>query len=250
MTNSNYKLEKHGDPIERENISFIDNKLNGYRQIWENFIGNENGYPPSVTGLSGKEVSDRYRLAEQMYSILLAFLSLERKRDYYLVSKSTSKDSFQIHEDTKVVFSSISSIIDLLEKNMVIATVYEQKLKDKLEKVNKYMEERNEALHGRKLKIHINENGEILIPKTEITDNPFLSHKNWREYDQKDLILFYEYINNCIDELACIANDVFYKILDSLEKIWSKLSFINIDFNKIDNDQYSGMSHTNITICR
>ena len=248
MTNSNYKLEIHGDPIERENIKFIDNKMNGYRQLWETFIGNENGYPPAVVGLSGKNVNNRYRLAEQLYSILLAFLSLERKRDYYLVSKSTLKDSFQIHEDTKVVFASISSIIDLLEKNMVLASVYEQKLKDKIEKVNKYMEERNEALHGRRLKIHINDNGEILIPKTEITDNPFLSHKNWSEYDQKELILFYEYLNNCIDELACIANDIFYKIFDNLNSIWANLSFTDIDYSVINNNQYSGVTHTVITI--
>jgi hypothetical protein len=245
--NKRFNLETHGDPVERENIDFITNNINGYRCIWEFFIGNNNGYPPTTKGLNPQQTLNRIKLAEYNYSILFSLLSIKRKLDYYLIEKSKQSDSFTINEDTKIIFSSISSVIDLLEKNLALVNIYDQKLKDKIDLVGKYMEERNEALHGRKLRIKI-ENGVVYIPKTELNENPFLNNKNWNEYDEKEFIEFYSYLDKCLDFLCQVSSEIFNKIFDKLSKDWKSIEFIDVDYDKIDTTQYSGTTETNITI--
>ena len=249
VMNQKFNLKIHGDPIERENVDFITNKINSYICIWEFFIGNNNGYPPIAMGLTSQQSLNRTKLAENNYTILLSVLSLKRKLEYYLIQKSNQSDSFMIFEDTKIIFSSISSVVDLLEKNLALTNIYEKKLKDKIDLVAKYMEERNEALHGRKLRIKIKD-GVVFIPKTELTENPFLQDRNWIEYNDKEFIELYSYLDKCLDFLCVLTTDTLSKIFDKLLKDWKNIDFKDVDYTNINVTQYSGMTETNITIIK
>jgi hypothetical protein len=249
VMNKKFDLETYGDPIERENIDFITNKINSYRCIWEFFIGNNNGYPPTTNGLTAQQSLNRTKLAENNYSILLSLLSIKRKLDHYLIEKHKQSDSFEINENIKLIFSSISSIIDLLEKNLALVNIYDQKLKDKISLVDKYMEERNEALHGRKLRIKI-DSGVVYIPKTELKENSFLNDKKWIEYNDNEFIELYVYLDKCLDFLCEVSSDTFSKIFDKLLKDWKNIGFVGVDYNNIDTTQYSGTTETNITIIK
>lgn len=249
ILNKNFDITKHGDPIEISNSEFITNKINGYKNIWEFFIGNNNGYPPNVKGLTKEQSVNRFKLAENNYTVLYSLLSIQRKLNFYLVDKNQQNNPLAIFEDTKVVFSSISSVVDLLEKNMGLLNIFDQKLKDKIDLVEKYMEERNQTLHGRKLAIKII-NGVVHIPKTELKANPFLSDKNWNEYEDSEFIGFYDYLDHCLTFLCELSSDIFNKIFSTLEKEWKDIQFLDVDYDNNGNEQYSGMTETNITLIK
>lgn len=73
-----YRLDVHGDPIEREYATYIGASLSGYEKIWSGYLGNDGkSWLPPLPDHPNHDERRRQLTSQYTYSCLESVLALE-----------------------------------------------------------------------------------------------------------------------------------------------------------------------------
>jgi hypothetical protein len=65
-----YNIKDHGDPFEKKCYNLISNKIRDYKLFWSDYVGNNNGKPENINGISEEINKKRILVAQWNYTLL------------------------------------------------------------------------------------------------------------------------------------------------------------------------------------
>jgi hypothetical protein len=226
-----FKLEFHGDSLERAYADFICQRFPVYEEIWKIYIGNNS--KAKIIALDHLEPNlsaNRVQFSEYNYSCLESIILLKRIVDRYLVERvlNNIEEYLDSQNDFLLFQLHLGRIKDLVEKMGVIIN------KKGIEKeLNEYYQQRNTVIHGKKLPfIFIEGVLGIPIPKGQDEDiGKWSSDKNWDDVDANSFELISEFYKVTFDNLLICLNKVYFNILTSIKSI---VQVNNIEIQPVD----------------
>jgi hypothetical protein len=160
-------IQKFGDPFEQVAFKRFPEKLQRYPEFWELYVGNDNGRPMEIDGLSKEQNRKRLLIAQWNYGILRNILNLDEIFQKCKNSKVIKNDVTSLIQHEQWFVSSINLFYNNSELfDKVKFHVYPEELntnKDHLFKDFRKM--RAAIIHNLKPVLKISEEDFYLVPK-------------------------------------------------------------------------------------
>ncbi len=219
----NWNIKDHGDGLEKKSQSLISSRVPTYKEFWRLYVGNINGNPASINGISEELNHKRLLVAQWNYSIL---------RNTYAIKTTI----IGRHKKISNVDSMIEQEVKFLTSTHLFYNTIEiaQKIQIQLEepssnqKFQNFIKFRNCITHNIKplTKVvndyyHVPSNFEWFEEKSIKSDESWI----WSEEDFSGLK--YQTVDNyfeyCYEESINLLNQVLENELDYFSKLFPNL---------------------------
>ena len=116
-----WNLKDYGDPLEKSALNFIElNDLGGYKNFWNEFVGNINGNPARLEFQDGNIDNKRKLLAQWNYTILKNLYIINRlqttRYNKHKIRHNNLNDVLHYDKDFILVTHLIYNNIEILDK--------------------------------------------------------------------------------------------------------------------------------------
>lgn len=161
MKNKEYKIQEHGDGLEKEAFSFIEQKFQNYELVWKIFIGNDGN--AKIASLPNYNQKNRADFAENSYTVLESFfISYKILESNVFTNEIKTFDQYiDFCKSYITFFAYIGRIHDTVKKASTILKYDNAKF---LHKIHKFYENRNVIIHGKKIPLIVDNLGSIKTP--------------------------------------------------------------------------------------
>jgi len=117
----NWNIKDDGDPLEKKCKELIRSKIKNYNEFWSKYVGNINGKPIKIDGISEEQNKKRLMVAQWNYTLLRNIFQIKQikeKNDKSASPNIVNNIDIQIHieMDFILVTHLFYNIIEIVEK--------------------------------------------------------------------------------------------------------------------------------------
>jgi hypothetical protein len=220
-----YIIKKHGDMLEKEAYSFIEQKFQNYESVWQIFIGNTGN--AIMASLPNYDETKRANFAENSYTVLESFFVLHKILESNIFSKEikTFEEYLDYSKSYITFFAYLGRIHDTVIK---ASSVFKYNNSNFLSKIHRFYESRNIIIHGKKIPFIFDDLGLVKVPTLHISEAKGInwndSGNNWKDISNMNSNYISDITTNLFEELLEIINNEYAVFLNLIHEDLKKLN--------------------------
>lgn len=235
-----YKINKHGDLIEKEAFSFIEQKFQNYESVWQIFVGNTGS--ATMASLPNYDQKKRANFAENSYTVLESFFILHKILESGVFMKEV--ETFEEYIDYSKSYITFFAYLGRIHDTVIKASdILKYKNSTFLSKIHKFYESRNVIIHGKKIPFIFDDLGMIQVPTLFTSEAKGINwndnNNNWEDISNMNTNYICDNTNELFDELLEIINNEYAVFKDLIHKDLKKFNtrlVFEYDENKTPNN--------------